>query len=374
MAFSGSIHANAKMTCVSCHGGDPSDPQTSAMASSKGFRGKPSRKNVPQFCASCHADRAQMHQYGLNTHQFEDYQNSVHGKAWKRGDTNAAVCTDCHSQHAILPESDTNSSIFPKNVANTCARCHGDEKLMSKYGLKTAVISEYKDSVHAQVLASGGRQSAPSCATCHGSHTALPPGAKDIPNICNRCHTQVMDEVDQSPHARKFASGGMSCGSCHPLHNIQHTNDQMLLDTCTRCHEQGSTQAKRGADLHAMFTQARQGHQQAHDMADAMERKGFYINDLYNNLEEANTKLVEATRDQHTLNLQKVKNTLVIPNAIFDEAKKTHERFLDETRTKKLLVIPLWLLVGLMVLLVTVKKIRYEKDRIAEEQQLSRKE
>ena len=202
--FQGSAHAQAEITCVACHGGNPNDPNSSAMAASAGFRGRPSRQQVPEFCGSCHSDRAQMAEYGLATHQLEDYRQSVHGKAWQRGDTSVAVCTDCHGQHRILPEKDPRSSVSRKQVAATCARCHGDAALMSRYGLPATAYQEYMTSVHARVLEGAAPEASPTCSTCHASHAALPPQEKDIPNVCSRCHGLVKDLVK----AGRAAGGG----------------------------------------------------------------------------------------------------------------------------------------------------------------------
>ena len=56
---------------------------------------------------------------------FIDYSESVHGKGLtEKGLLPTAVCTDCHTTHYILKESDESSSVNPKNIPATCASCH----------------------------------------------------------------------------------------------------------------------------------------------------------------------------------------------------------------------------------------------------------
>jgi len=361
-SFHASVHARTGIDCVTCHGGDPSDPDETAMAPRKGFRGKPSRQNIPQFCARCHEDRAQMHQYGLSTHQFEDYKTSMHGRAWQQGDTNVAVCTDCHSSHKILAPDDPDSTIYPDNVATTCSRCHSDKQLMAKYGLPADQFDKYKESVHAQVLAGGGRQSAPSCATCHGSHTALPPGAKDIPNICSRCHVQEKGLIDESAHGSVFAEGEMSCQDCHEHHGIQHPTDEGLQSSCLQCHGEGSPEVSVGKTLHEDIARAREDFTRARSQIDALEKKGAIVEELREGLQDANTGMVQAIKLQHTLKTGKVEQSLKVTESILLRVNEEHKRFLDEMLERKLMLIPLWAFIGLMAVLLYWKRRRYEHD------------
>jgi hypothetical protein len=50
--------------------------------------------------------------------------NSFHGIAHKYGEMVVADCASCHGYHDILPSSDPRSSINPKNIPQTCGKCH----------------------------------------------------------------------------------------------------------------------------------------------------------------------------------------------------------------------------------------------------------
>src|SRR3990167_6164391 len=128
--FPTDIHFEKGLTCASCHGGDPTsmDPKV-AMSPAKGFRGKPSREQVPEFCGRCHSDTAYMHRYNpsVQTDQLRLYYTSQHGKLLRQGDRRVATCINCHSVHDIKLVSDPGSPVYPLNIPGTCGKCHSDE-------------------------------------------------------------------------------------------------------------------------------------------------------------------------------------------------------------------------------------------------------
>jgi cytochrome b subunit of formate dehydrogenase len=136
-------------------------------------------KNTPQYdqwrlgiannCGTCHED------------QLDDYSGSIHGKeVLEKKNVKAAVCTDCHSTHAI-----TSSSVDPFKLAVTdqCGSCH-------EANLKT-----YMGTYHGQISTLGYAYTA-KCYDCHGSHKILkaddPKSMVHINNrlkTCQSCHS-----------------------------------------------------------------------------------------------------------------------------------------------------------------------------------------
>ena len=56
---------------------------------------------------------------------LHDYSSSVHGRSLEeKGLLSVAICTDCHTTHHNLKQSDENSSVHPNNLAATCGKCH----------------------------------------------------------------------------------------------------------------------------------------------------------------------------------------------------------------------------------------------------------
>ena len=220
------VHGHKGMSCDVCHGGNTQD-EVRAKAVGCGFRGHISRAQIPELCVSCHADSNHMKSFNpsLRTDQLAQYQTSVHGIQFAKGDAHVATCTDCHGVHDIRPASDPRSPVHPLNVAQTCQRCHSDATLMKSYRIVATQFADYTDSVHHQAMVERGDLSAPTCSTCHGSHGVAPPGAGSVANVCSTCHVLQAQFFDESPHKGVFAEG---CATCHASHKIKHPDDNFV--------------------------------------------------------------------------------------------------------------------------------------------------
>ncbi len=80
--------------------------------------------HVPDTCAQCHAARRIVTQYQLAPDVMSTYVESFHGLALKGGNPTVANCASCHGVHDILPSSDPLSSVNPRDLPQTCGRCH----------------------------------------------------------------------------------------------------------------------------------------------------------------------------------------------------------------------------------------------------------
>jgi predicted CXXCH cytochrome family protein len=246
--FLGSIHAQKGVTCTSCHGGDASSDDIGvSMGKRAGFKGHIERAQIPALCAKCHSDAAYMRTYNpsLRTDQFSQYKTSVHGKLLAKGDTRVAVCTDCHTAHNTHPPNDPQSSVYPLNVAKTCANCHADASHMKGYKIPTDQFALYSTSVHHDALEVRGDLSAPTCSTCHGSHGAAPPGVSSVERVCSSCHVFQQQLFDSGPHKQGFAAMGLpGCITCHSNHGIRHASDALIGTgkgaICVNCHSSGA--------------------------------------------------------------------------------------------------------------------------------------
>ncbi|MBI2818634.1 MAG: cytochrome c3 family protein [Acidobacteria bacterium] len=258
--FPTDIHAEKGLTCASCHGGDPTsmDPKV-AMGPAKGFRGKPSREQVPEFCGRCHSNTTYMHRYNpsVQTDQMSLYYTSQHGKLLRQGDRRVATCINCHSVHDIKLASDPSSPVYPLNIPDTCGKCHSDPEYMAGYddlpGLTQ--VTDYQKSVHYASLREQGNLSAPTCITCHSSHGAIPPGARSIADVCGTCHANNRQYFEASPHAAAFAEMDIrGCVQCHGNHEVKRSDERMLVgpdSVCLTCHQEedaGATRAQEMAD------------------------------------------------------------------------------------------------------------------------------
>jgi predicted CXXCH cytochrome family protein len=151
-----------------------------------------SRKNIIKTCGSCHV--------GIQ----KEYLQGVHGKDYVKGNLDVPVCTDCHSEHAILSPEDINSKVYATKVAEVCVRCHDNVALSHRYGFLTSRLKTYNESFHG-TAAKFGETRVANCASCHGFHGIRPSSDPEssiypdnLPQTCGKCHPGA---------SRRFAEG-----------------------------------------------------------------------------------------------------------------------------------------------------------------------
>ena len=161
-------------TCASCHGAHGVRKVNDA-------KSPVFPTNVANTCASCHADAKRMGGdtlpggSPLPTHQFADYQKSVHYAALTKGhDLSAPTCNDCHGNHGAAPPG-------VSSVANVCGTCHA------------AFAQKFATSVHKEIFDKG-------CVECHSNHAVLKPSDEMLGvnghGICAPCHSAA-DKTDK---------------------------------------------------------------------------------------------------------------------------------------------------------------------------------
>jgi nitrate/TMAO reductase-like tetraheme cytochrome c subunit len=206
------------------------------------------------ICQKCHEE------------QYNKSLDSVHMRAVAAGNTNAAICTDCHNPHTQPVITDQNGALLPEArlaIPETCARCHN------------AIFETYKQSVHGAALTQEGNTDVPTCINCHGVHNITDPTTTAFrlqsPQMCAKCHTNaaIMDKYGISTdvlntYVADFhgttvtlfekvtpdqATNKPVCFDCHGVHDIKRVDDpvyglqmkQNLLTACQRCHPDAST-------------------------------------------------------------------------------------------------------------------------------------
>jgi hypothetical protein len=220
------------------------------------------RVNIAETCGKCHGDKSVMRGSGISDRPFLSYRESVHARAIARGNVGAAVCTDCHNSHDILPASNLESSIAKVNVPATCGKCHPAES------------REFVQSIHGQAAARGVSRS-PVCTDCHGIHKIETPfetsettASAVATESCAKCHegvalTQEFGVASERVTSYKDSYHGLAsrlgskvvanCASCHGVHNILPSSDPKsmihsanLTQTCGQCHVGASANFTKG--------------------------------------------------------------------------------------------------------------------------------
>ena len=346
-----SVHFQHGIYCNNCHGGDPTQTTKElAMSATAGYVGVPDKKQIAQICGNCHADVERMNFYGIRTDQLARYKTSKHGKQLLiEGDTKVAVCSDCHGYHDVIMVTDPNSPAYPLNVPNTCNRCHGNERIMSTYGLPTDIFQKYKNSVHGKALFDKKDTGVATCISCHGNHGAMPPGVKDIVESCGKCHINERANFIESVHSKiddkaKFPK----CVACHSNHDIQPVSLELYTKACGKCHEPNSKAFQYGQTLWKDLHGAQEDFKEAQGIVKQAEIDGLFVDEEAALLEEAKSKTFEMGPTQHTLSYEKVdalyKQVEEKTRAIKEGVDKKRQALKD----RKVALWPLWIFIVVM--------------------------
>ncbi len=330
-------HAKQGLACASCHGGNPSRSGMDAHDRAAGYVGAPSARQVPAFCARCHADPRVMRRFNpkLPTDQLARYQTSVHGQRLRQGDTAVATCISCHGVHPVRAVGDSKSPVFATNVPATCAKCHADAARMQPYGIATTQFAEYRDSVHGQALLVRGNRRAPACNGCHDNHGAVPPGVTSVANVCAQCHSATRDLFVRSPHKRAFdALGVPECTACHGTHTIAFPTDGMLGvgagSVCVKCHATGSPEAAGADQMRSSLEQVKSVIAQAEGILTRVSRAGMDVTDSRLDLDEARTQLILSRASTHAASPTLLQTSTAAAVAAAGRAQKVGEAALAE--------------------------------------------
>jgi len=323
-AYRTDVHREV-LACIDCHGGDPAATRDKDKAhdTAKGYRGRLERASIPELCGNCHADPQRMALYSLATDELALYRVSAHGIAvLKRGSTTAAVCSDCHGAHGILPSHDRRAPTAAINQPATCARCHGDEAMMTAAGLPTDTVTRFLDSVHGHLLIDEDARGAPACADCHGAHGARPPGARDLVHVCDRCHAATGDIYRASVHGRSDEMDCRTCHTdekgrqfdrsdctaCHDTHSIRVASDNMSTGDvpghCDHCHREPGEAQEFVRTVREGKRNLRERLNQTRAECDRLRKRGLFIDNEASFLRESQRAMVSARPKMHGVDIE----------------------------------------------------------------------
>jgi len=219
--------------CRDCHG-------THDIRGHKDTKSRTFAANVPKLCGGCHREgqKAALRYKGKEHDVVERYNESIHGKGLiQSGLVVTAMCADCHTAHRELPASDERSTVNPKNIAQTCAKCHN------------GIYEKFRNSIHSPTVYKGDKE-LPHCNDCHTSHQITRADTEGfklaIVSQCGRCHEDVTESYFETFHGKVSKLGFSAtakCHDCHGSHDIlppsdpaSHLSRQNIVETCGKCH------------------------------------------------------------------------------------------------------------------------------------------
>lgn len=218
--------------CKDCHGTHDILPKDNPNSQVYPF-------NLPATCGKCHSNAKLAEKHNIPIPKaYQTYMQSIHGVGLSKvGLLFSATCNDCHGTHDIQPIQDPRSTINPKNLPNTCGKCH------------LGILEEYKRSIHGKLWEDGSPQ-APVCNNCHRSH-ALPEVTTkqfELASIraCGDCHPEPFETYKETYHGQVSTlgfTGVAKCSDCHGSHLVLPASDpestiseRNIVDTCRKCH------------------------------------------------------------------------------------------------------------------------------------------
>ncbi len=314
------VHARWGITCVTCHGGDETQPDKElSKRPGTGYRGALTALEDVELCGGCHGDVEYMKERKplLPVDQLQKYWTSEHGKLLNKGETRVATCVSCHHAHGIREINDAKSPVYAVNVPATCAGCHADADYMSDFDIKTDQYAEYVESVHGKaLLEKNDVRGAPACNDCHGNHGAAPPSVDAITNICGACHSYNADLFLGSPLAPAFKERSLAdCVACHGKHEITHTSEEWVGakpgSTCGKCHEQGDEGAELALYFVDSMSSVRQSFDEIHELLTEAETKGMDVTEAEDYVEAARQGLMQARTLVHSFSKPVMEEKLV---------------------------------------------------------------
>ncbi len=364
------VHSQFGLFCQDCHGGDP-DQKDKALAKTPqtGYRGKPSYREIPEFCNSCHGDELFMKKYNPNIRidQYERYLTSTHGGRLLKGDDKVAVCTSCHQPHSTRSTSNIRAWTYPLNIADTCGKCHSNSEYMKEYAIPTDQKEKYHASIHYKYLSELGDLSAPACNDCHGNHSAVPPGVTSVMFVCGTCHASNEALFQQSSHNEYFTMlEKPGCITCHDNHETARVTEEGLdLENgayCGQCHFPDDETGNMIARMRGRLDSLRSRYEYADSLIQVVERKGMDVNDPEFLLTQAKTILTRSRHMIHAFSLEEVTGVSEEGMEILRQVTGTGHNALREIRIRRIGLALSLIFIALACALLYIKIVRYRKS------------
>jgi nitrate/TMAO reductase-like tetraheme cytochrome c subunit len=231
-----SVHGQVGIECQACH----ADIQTYPHPEQDYRTLRELSRAYVQACQKCHSDI------------FDKTVDSMHNQAAQSGNVNAPICTDCHGAHDIQSPDQPRSK-----VSTTCGKCHGEifaTYTQSVHG--NALLEEDNADVPVCTDCHGVHniqdprtqqfriESPELCGGCHGNQELM--SKYGIPANVYDLYKLSWHGVDVSVYKARWPNiwhDSAVCTDCHGIHNIKPASDptsdinpQNLLVTCQKCH------------------------------------------------------------------------------------------------------------------------------------------
>jgi hypothetical protein len=179
-----SAHAQFKVTCEKCHGGNPL--ATSKIDAHIGLSNSSiARENTPETCGKCHES------------QLEEFKSSLHFRRLESEEVPAPACVTCHEAHSV-------HVLTASEIEDFCSNCHNNitgidpsvpkraEKALSSENELQVQLSKVRSAVI--TAKASGKNETEADAELESAQAIL----KNIPSVWHRFNLTYFDtEVQQ---------------------------------------------------------------------------------------------------------------------------------------------------------------------------------
>lgn len=279
--------------CVSCHGNH-------GILSVKNSKSSVYPTNVPKLCSKCHSNAKLMDKYKLPHDQYENYKESVHGKAlFVKQDLSAPACNDCHGNHGAVPPG-------VESISNVCGTCHNlNAELFEK-------------SPHKKVF---DKLNLPECETCHGNH-------------------KIIHVTDELLGVNKHAV----CSKCH--NNTKKDKAYFAV-----------------LDMKTLIDSLINSDSSSKKVLNNASQKGMDVSDAMYSLKKVKQVLIETRTVTHLANLKKFKSKIKKGFALTSKTKKAGLDAIDEYYFRRYGLGVATIIITFLVILLYIKTKRMDAKK-----------
>jgi predicted CXXCH cytochrome family protein len=241
---------------------------------------------------------------------------------------------------------------------------------MAGYEIPSNQFEDYRQSVHWQAVAQRGDLSAPTCATCHGSHGATPPGIASVANVCGSCHVVFQDLFDKSPHHDAFTAMGIAaCIQCHGNHKVESPRPEMLGvaegAVCADCHTEGEAAYTVAAGMKQRLDELREALAKSEEILSRAEQSGMEVSEGQLQWNAAHEQWIKARVQVHAFQLAPLEEAVAEGMTLAGQSFQTGEQALQEKdfRRKGLAISLLTIVITMAGLWLAVRAIESKQGR-----------
>lgn len=214
---------------------------------------------------------------------------------------------------------------------------------MAPYRIPTDQVDLFRRSAHGVALFDQQNFAAPTCVSCHGSHSALPPAVTEEATVCGRCHQHEGRSFALGPHGPPSRAGRIEgCLACHGNHDTERVPTERIGATCKRCHADGTRGAVLGAEIQRIAATATDHLRSADSAIQRITRSGRSVGDSRFRYQTALTAYLQIAEAQHALDLERLEDLGLRVGSISRDLRAAALSAEERQWEHKLLLVPVW--------------------------------